>query len=838
MKQIISFFILLLSLFTEFSYSQVITIKEARTLGPGHDVRLTGIVSNGPELGTTRFFQDSTAGLAAYSYSMGSVKKGDSILISGTLKNYAGLLELDPVSEFTVISQNHNLPDPVEITPGEINETYEGMLVRIHQVSFVTNSETFDGNKNYTATANGQQFEIRINGSSDLPGEAIPAGTVRITGILGQYSWDQPDVGYQLLPRSKEDIFSENSINMISRITASHITTSGFELHWQTDTNGTTEVYYGKTPDLELGKISISGATQSHNIQITGGNASELYYVKAFSTNGADTAFTTTQSFITKSLSTGSIKVYFNRSVDHSVSSGENAIMLDYAIDDTLIDYIERAKYSIDMAIYNLNNDGISNISEALNSAFARGVKVRVVYDGNTNNYGISELNSSIGKIASPESDYPDYGIMHNKFIIFDAQSANSADPMVWTGSTNLTRDQINTDANNVIIIQDQSLAIAYQLEFEEMFGSEGLSPDPGRSKFGPDKKDQTPHFFNIGGHETECYFSPSDKTNARILETINNANSELNISTMLITRTDIANLLAEKSTLEVNSKIVVNSQNQSGMEESVNLLTDVLNANFRESGETGILHHKYMLADQGSTGQEPAVLTGSHNWSSSAEFRNDENTLIIHDDTLANLYFQEFTERFGKGKIIVIAPECVQDSSGTRPGENLTHNVIQNDRIYGNYQLSILREPANGTAGLPDNKNITYTPNEGFTGTDTVIYKVCMMNDPALCDSAIFIIHTQISSSTGNYLAKGSWNLYPNPAASVLYISLKPGLFSNIQADILDLTGQILKKSTFTPAGNEQSFEFNLNGLLPGIYIISLKADSYSGYRKFVIQR
>lgn len=42
-----------------------------------------------------------------------------------------------------------------------------------------------------------------------------------------------------------------------------------------------------------------------------------------------------------------------------------------------------------------------------------------------------------------------------------------------------------------------------------------------------------------------------------------------------------------------------------------------------------------------------------SHNWSSSADVRNDENTLIIHNETLANIYYQEFSERFKNGEII-----------------------------------------------------------------------------------------------------------------------------------------------------------------------------------------
>jgi len=43
-------------------------------------------------------------------------------------------------------------------------------------------------------------------------------------------------------------------------------------------------------------------------------------------------------------------------------------------------------------------------------------------------------------------------------------------------------------------------------------------------------------------------------------------------------------------------------------------------------------------------------VLTGSHNWSASANDKNDENTLIIHDATIANLFYQEFMARWALG--------------------------------------------------------------------------------------------------------------------------------------------------------------------------------------------
>ena len=60
--------------------------------------------------------------------------------------------------------------------------------------------------------------------------------------------------------------------------------------------------------------------------------------------------------------------------------------------------------------------------------------------------------------------------------------------------------------------------------------------------------------------------------------------------------------------------------------------------------GISGQLHHKYCIVDHSEPLSDPTVVTGSHNWSTTAETTNDENTLVIHDERIANLYFQEFT--------------------------------------------------------------------------------------------------------------------------------------------------------------------------------------------------
>jgi phosphatidylserine/phosphatidylglycerophosphate/cardiolipin synthase-like enzyme len=427
-------------------------------------------------------------------------------------------------------------------------------------------------------------------------------------------------------------------------------------LEWTTNRAGTAAAFIGNTPGLEMEPLQSSGQGHSHRLKIPVRGNSRLYYVQPFSVVRGDTALGPVTVHISPSASGGEIRTLFTATVDTTVSLGLiKAEYLPGGVDDELIRYIDQAVESVDVAIYNINNDGISDITAALNRAHNRGVKVRVVYDSNSNNYGLNTLDGSIGKLGSPKADYPVYGLMHNKFVVFDAESSDPMKPLVWTGSTNFTEGQINLDPNNVIVIQDQSLALAYRLEFNEMFGSDGPLPDKDNARFGPDKTDNTPHEFLIGGKRIECYFSPSDGAHQQILSSIASADHEVGVATMLITRQDIGDALAGKHDDGKEVQVVINGYDQYG-EPVLNTLLASLGDGVRLKGEPGIMHHKYMIVDQGDATADPLVLTGSHNWSSSAEYRNDENTLIIHDQGVANAYYQEFVKRFSAGQILSAA--------------------------------------------------------------------------------------------------------------------------------------------------------------------------------------
>jgi phosphatidylserine/phosphatidylglycerophosphate/cardiolipin synthase-like enzyme len=811
---------------------QVIDISEARSKPVGTVVTISGIITNSGELGIIRYIQDQTAGIGVYSYNLSlEADLGDSVTVTGTLKNYNNLLELDPVSSWTVHSSGHDLPEPILVTISELNDNNEGMLVKIENVLFTNGGAVFSGGTySFSSGGNSCQIYVRTN-DSPLVGEIIPSQPVTLIGINSQF-YDN----YQVLVRSYADLIPGSTIYLTSVLNMNNLSQDGFDLQWNTNIAGSTELFYGNTPDLELGLLSGTGNTTDHNINITGRDPSELLYVQAFSVSGEDTARSSVGLFITQSASSGEMKVYFNRSVDTTVSEGSKAVQLYEAIDDTLISYISRAKYSVDFTIYNYNTFGISDITAALNAAHTRGVEVRIVSDMNMeDNAGWDDLDPAIGRIISPEENYnAGIGIMHNKFIVFDALSTDPIDPLVWTGSTNFTADQINEDANNVIIIQDQSLAKTYRIEFEEMFGSTGLQPDTSKARFGNKKINNTPHEFIIGGSKVESYFSPSDGTNAKIEETINTADYGLYVNTMIITRDFLASAIANRANAGVNTKVIVNSESESNVGNVISIL-QALGINFKDYTGTGILHNKTMIVDPFHPEADPLVLTGSHNWSSSADIRNDENSLIIHNKDIANIYYQEFVERFKDGKVIGLLPVTKNDFETMNQGDTLTCDVYANDEIPCPVTLIITRSPNHGTASGNNDGFITYIPDFAFADDlDTLMYKVCSQANPVFCDSAKMVIYVMRAIGTFD-LHESSFNIYPNPAAEFVTL-LNSGNPVECILSIFNLNGQQLwtEKSLLESGPNTIHIKKNVK---PGMYVLEIRTQFITKRLKLVLR-
>ncbi len=122
-----------------------------------------------------------------------------------------------------------------------------------------------------------------------------------------------------------------------------------------------------------------------------------------------------------------------------------------------IVSSINRAQKSIYVMAYSFTSEPIA---QALNAAHLRGVDVKVLIDKSQESEKYSQLN------FLAEHKIPIYidvvsGIAHNKVMIFDGR-------YVLTGSFNFSKAAESRNAENIVIIDDGSLASTYTKNWEE----------------------------------------------------------------------------------------------------------------------------------------------------------------------------------------------------------------------------------------------------------------------------------------------------------------------------------------------------------------------------------
>ncbi len=630
----------------------------------GDLVTVRGIITVSNQFPSPSYIQDNSGGMSIYSVPFSaSVNIGDEVLVSGNVTQFGGLNQIENPTLHSIISTG-NTVDPLLLTPTQVNndgiggiENYEGLLVRLNGVTVteingspVTTWSGATSGKNYRlrGVSPTDTVQIRIDESVNIVGTVAPAGAFDVIGVVSQYKTTSPLIGgYQIMPRFTTDIISTGPLFLVSP-EESNIDSSSLTIVWKTINNGTSRVRYGVTANYELGVIAPDNDLRtSHSVTITGLTSATIYNIQAFSVSGTDTSFAGNliASTTSKSPTTGMINVYFNKTVNTSVSTGEIALSnFDYT--SKIVERINNARRSIDVALYSLSGTPGATIASALVNAKNRGVKVRVIgeYDTRTtvpwstlSTNGIPVINDFYGANDGT-------GLHHNKFFVFDYRNGAPDSVWVWTGSWNPTDPGTYDDRQNVIEFQDVALAGAYTREFEEMWGSNTDSPNSANSRFGARKINNTPHKFVIGGVPVECYFSPTDRTTSYIGKTLGRAQGSIAVAILSFTRKELADsIIAQKNRLR-KTRVIMSNNTDDGNQFSY-LQTNGVDVRLKAG--TGFLHHKYAIVDAEPFGLTSYLITGSHNWSNAAENRNDENTVIVKDNRVANLFLQEFAARY-----------------------------------------------------------------------------------------------------------------------------------------------------------------------------------------------
>jgi phosphatidylserine/phosphatidylglycerophosphate/cardiolipin synthase-like enzyme len=307
------------------------------------------------------------------------------------------------------------------------------------------------------------------------------------------------------------------------------------------------------------------------------------------------------------------LEVYF------SEPDNPNSTTLRGGPDALLAESIAQARYSVDAALYDLN---LWSIRDALLSAHQRGVEVRMVTDSdNILEREIAELELAgipvLGDRREP--------LMHHKFVVIDRVE-------VWTGSMNMTLNGAYRNENNLVRIRSAANAENYTREFEEMFVED---------RFGALSLHDTPHpTFNLDGIMIEVYFSPDDDPAARIIDLLRSAEQSIDFMAYAFTADDIADAMLDRVQAGIAVRgVIERGQAGNAGSEYERLQQSAIDVRLDSSRHS--MHHKVIVIDA------RIVITGSYNFSRSAQEYNDENVLIIHDVATATRFLLEFERIF-----------------------------------------------------------------------------------------------------------------------------------------------------------------------------------------------
>lgn len=270
---------------------------------------------------------------------------------------------------------------------------------------------------------------------------------------------------------------------------------------------------------------------------------------------------------------------------------------------------------------------------------------------------------------------------MHNKFVIIDTAA-------VFTGSWNFTvtglygsdedmnAGKLNGNQQHSIEIRNRDVAEIYLKEFEIMWGGNNREPNPSNSKFHTRKPKGEVKTVYVNSTRVDILFSPSDKVMTYITDTVNKeAGESIFFTIFAFSHQPLVDLMKykwEESSLDNEGSktgfgirgVFDRSFWNQWWSASIDMTgrtakrTSKNNPNTRwknpakvySAKETRKLHSKSMIIDL------DIVIVGSANWSTNADDKNDENTLVIYDRKIANQFFQEMQARFENAANQVIA--------------------------------------------------------------------------------------------------------------------------------------------------------------------------------------
>jgi len=300
---------------------------------------------------------------------------------------------------------------------------------------------------------------------------------------------------------------------------------------------------------------------------------------------------------------------------------------LAHGIDKNVVPLIDAAKSTIDVASFDFNLPSVTN---ALVNAKKRGVKVRVVVDEVNGNQKLDAIKSAgvdafDALKALQDANIPvtdggrSNGLMHDKIIIVDGAT-------LLMGSWNMSYNDTFRNNNNLLEITNPDLIANYQAKLNELFTGKHFG---AKAQVGA----QTPK-MTIDGVQVENYFSPVDNVMDKLVAYVNAAQKSVRF--MIFTYTDhrLSDAMIARARAGVTVEGVIENR---GASQGALVPLVCAKLPIKVDGNKYTMHHKVIIIDDNT------VITGSFNFTNTADTANDDNILVIHSPEIAALYNQEF---------------------------------------------------------------------------------------------------------------------------------------------------------------------------------------------------
>ena len=292
------------------------------------------------------------------------------------------------------------------------------------------------------------------------------------------------------------------------------------------------------------------------------------------------------------------------------------------SIEEKLIQFINNAQTSIHIASFEFN---LTPVAQALIAAKNRGVDVKWITDdvnglSYDNQPGRGQFSLLTGAGIEVKDDAGRAALMHNKFWIFDQQ-------VTWTGSTNISSNGIFAQNNNVLVVHSPDIAYMFEREFQEMWSGQ----------FGP----RAPSTVNnqwaiLDGTPIQVLFSPEDHAVNNLIALVNDAKINIRFLAFSFTDYPLAKAMIDRSKTGVDVKGVYETFGSLSTGSELKTFS-CAQVPVRQDGNASFMHDKIIIIDNS------IVVTGSLNYSSSADDANEENVVILDNPEIAALYLREF---------------------------------------------------------------------------------------------------------------------------------------------------------------------------------------------------